>query len=90
MKRLHIDRLQLRLKNVDVDVAKAAALQLGPALEDRLMLSGINSAKEPTNEPIRIDGPLNDKQLRDAIVERVATEVRVRLARPSSHQKDTK
>lgn len=89
MKRLHIDRLQLRLKNVDVDVAKAAAQQLGPALADRLTLPGINSATEPTDKPIRIDGPLNDKQLRDVIVERVATEVRVRLARPSSPQKDT-
>ena len=89
MKRLHIDRLQLRLKNVDAGVAKAAAQQLGPALADRLTLSEINSAMEPTDEPLRIDGPFDGKQLCDAIADRVATEVRVRLARSSSLQKDT-
>ncbi|NIR30214.1 MAG: hypothetical protein GWN84_13065 [Gammaproteobacteria bacterium] len=84
MKRLHIDRVQLRLKGVDVRTAEAAARLLGPALAARLAASPAPShppqPHDPAQGPVRVTPRPDPEELSRAVAERLSAQVRARLA----------
>jgi hypothetical protein len=80
MKRLHIDRIRLQLKGVDVRTAEAAARLLGPALAEQLAAPEKRPPQDSARGALRLSAPLSAESLSQAVAERVSSQVRAQLA----------
>jgi hypothetical protein len=82
---INIERLQIRLKGVSPQTARAAANELGSELLGRLsspgVLGGNHAAKEIDAGTIRLSGPTGPAELRRTIAQSVVASINSRLKR---------